>query len=202
MTKVMVARARRVLFMGVCVSALLVQVASGAPTLQQATGKFDHKASVTIAGSGFGTKSSAGPVVWDDASGSNINDKWSLTWPNSNTTYNIAYRNPQRGISLPHNNITRYIAGAHGDTGNAGNGANVAVWKSRTISSYPAYTYASWYQRTDDAWVFGGDDNYKCFDFTKGSGGYDLPNNWYLEYNPRPTSRSSGASWHLLDDAL
>jgi hypothetical protein len=173
-----------------------------APVVTGISGKLDHKASVTILGTGFGTKGQAAPVVWDDASGSDVLGKWDLAWPNSNPAYNLGYRAPQRGISLPHNHITKYLAGAHGDSGNAGNGAAVMVWKNRTISSYPAYTYASWYQRADDAWVFGGDDNYKVFDFSHATGGYDLPYNWYLEYNPRPTSRTSGASWHILDDAF
>lgn len=184
----------------ICFLVFLTGSAVAAPTLQSASGAFSHKSAVTITGSGFGTKDIAAPIVWDDASGNNINDKWDLTWPNTNAAYNMAYRLPQRGIGLPHNNITKYLAGAHGGTG-ANGGAAVMVWKDRVISSYPAYTYASWYQRSDDAWVFGGDNNYKCFDFTKGTGGYDLPNNWYLEYNARPTSPTSSAAWHLLDDA-
>jgi len=172
-----------------------------APVVSGTAGTFSHKASITITGSGFGTKSQAAPVVWDDASGASISSKWDLTWPNTNSSYNMAYRSPQRGIELPHGNITRYLAGAHGGSG-ANGGANVMVWKNRTISSYPAYTYASWYQRADDGWTFGGDDNYKCFDFSKGTGGYDLPENWYIEYNPRPTSTSSMAGWHILDDAF
>jgi len=172
-----------------------------APSVTSVSGKFDHKAVVTISGSGFGNKGTAAPVVWDDASGSDIKAKWDLTWPNANSAYNMAYRTPQRGISLPHSNISRYLAGAHAGSGGANGGWNVAVWKNRVISSYPAYTYASWYQRSDDNWVFGDDNNYKCFDFSRGNGGYDLPYNWYIEYNSRPTSRTSGASWHILDDA-
>jgi hypothetical protein len=171
------------------------------PTIAQLSGAPVHGASATIRGSGFGTKIPAAPAVWDDASGASISSKWDLTWPNSNPTYNMAYRAPQRGIGLPHSNITRYLAGGHGGSG-ANGGQNVMVWKNRTIASYPAYTYASWYQRSDDAWSFGDDDNYKCFDFSRGTGGYDLSYNWYLEYNPRPTSRTSGAGWHILDDAF
>jgi len=29
-----------------------------------------------------------------------------------------------------------------------------------------------------------------------------MPNNWYMEYNPRPTSRTSDATWHLNDDGF
>lgn len=175
--------------------------ASAAPSVSGVGGTLSHKGSITISGSGFGSKSKAGPVVWDDASGANIAEKWDLTWPNTTAQYNMAYRAPQRGITLPHNHITKYLAGAHAGAGGANGGANVAVWKNRTISSYPAYSYISWYQRSDDAWVFYDDNNYKVFDFSRGDGGYDLPYNWYVEYNDRPTSKTAVPRWHLLDDA-
>jgi hypothetical protein len=182
-----------------CLVALSAPAVS-APAVSGANGTFDHKGTVTITGSGFGTKATAAPVIWDDASGSNILDKWDLATPNTNSSYNLAYRAPMRGISLPHDHITKYIAGGHGGSGPQG-GAQVIMWKKRTMTSYPQYSYVSWYQRSDDAWVFGDDNNYKVFDFTRGFGGYDLPYNWYIEYNPRPTSRTSGASWHILDDS-
>lgn len=87
------------------------------------------------------------------------------------------------------------------ESGGADAGYNVMLYKNRNISSYPAHTYASWYQRVDDAWAFCGDNNFKVFDFSMGSSPYTMPENWYIEYNERPTSRTSGASWHLLDDA-
>jgi hypothetical protein len=183
-----------------CLVTALSATAGAAPAVSSADGTFDHKASVTITGSGFGTKANAAPVIWDDASGSDILAKWDLATPNTNASYNLNYRAPQRGISLPHNHVTKYIAGGHGGSGPQG-GAQVVMWKKRTMSSYPQYSYISWYQRSDDNWVFGDDDNYKVFDFTRGFGGYDLPYNWYIEYNQRPTSRTSGAAWHILDDS-
>jgi hypothetical protein len=176
--------------------------AFAAPSVSGASGTFSHKGAVTISGSGFGTKSTAAPVVWDDASGSSITAKWNMVWPNNNPTYNTNYRSPMRNIPLPHNNITRYIAGAHGEDKGANAGSFVALWKTRTISSFPAYTYASWYQRCDDAWTFYDDNNFKVFDYSTGTGGQEMPTNWYIEYNARPTSRTSSASWHILDDAL
>src|SRR5206468_6506821 len=113
---------------------------------------------------------------------------------------NIAYRGPIRGIAPPHQRVGRYLAGAHAESGGFDAGYNVMVWKNRTVS-FPSYTYASWYQRSDDAWTFGGDDNYKVYDWCLGGNPYDLPNNWYAEYNPRPTSRTSGCAWHINDDA-
>jgi hypothetical protein len=174
-------------------------VAEAQPTISATSGAWSHKATVTITGSSFGAKAVAAPTVWDDASGANILDKWSGAWPNSGA-YNLTYRAPQRGIGLPHGNITRYIAGGHGSGGGPQGGYNVILFKTRTIAN-PSYTYATWYQRVDDAWVFGGDDNFKTFAYSTGNSPYELPNNWYAEYNPRPTSRTSGAAYHLNDDA-
>src|SRR5262245_53134787 len=126
---------------------LLVGSATAAPTIAGLAGTLDHKGSVTINGSGFGTKATAAPVVWDDASGTDILSKWSGAWPNNNPTYNTGYRSPMRGIGLPHSHITKYIAGAHGEATGANSGYNVIMFKYRTVSSYPSYTYASWYQR-------------------------------------------------------
>lgn len=185
---------------------VLVNSAVSAPTIQQTTGTFNHKATVTITGAGFGTKPMATPIVWDDASGNNILSKWDGAWPNSNPAYNTTYRTPIRGIGLPHNHVTRYIAGAHGDSGGATSGYTVLFYKLRTISSYPAYTYASWYHRLDNAWVFGDPDgvsggaplvgnNIKNFVFSGGAEPYTGPY-WYLEYNDIPYSSTSIAKWH------
>lgn len=186
----------------VCFLMYLAGSAQGAPAIQSTSGSFSHKTTVTINGTGFGTKGTAAPVVWDDASGANILDKWNLAWPNNNPTYNTAYRSPMRGISLPHNNITRYIAGAHGDSTGANAGTILAICKFRTISSYPAYTYASWYERADDNWVFGQDNNYKTFAFSTGQGPYNEPAAWYLAFNPpTPGDRTASTVYVFGGDA-
>ncbi len=171
------------------------------PVITGADGEFTHNRQVTINGAGFGSKSQAAPVVWDDCSGTDIRAKWDGGWPSSssNSYYNIAYRTPMRGIDLPHGFATKYLAGAHGENSGPAAGYNVMVWKTRTIS-YPSYTYASWYQRSDDNWFFNDDNNYKVFDYSMGKTPYTMPENWYLEYNPRPTSRNSNAAWHINDD--
>lgn len=176
---------------------------AAAPVISQMSGTLNHKATVTITGSGFGTKGQADPVVWDDASGNNILNKWDGAWPSnsSNSDHNLKYRTPIRNIGLPHNNISRYIAGSHGDRSNALAGYNVIFFKNRTINSFPAYTYASWYQRSDDAWSFCDDNNYKAYAYSTGDGPYNMPNNWYIEYNVRPSSKTSSAAWHILDDS-
>ena len=41
-------------------------------------------------------------------------------------------------------------------------------FKNIQLQPFPFYIYASWYQRADDAWVFGGDNNYKTFEYSTG----------------------------------
>ena len=76
-------------------------------------------------------------------------------------------------------------------------------WKNRTIASYPAYTYASWYQRMDNSWTFHlgspDDGNLKVWDYSIGTEPYDA-NNWYLEFNPQPQSTSDTPGWNITDD--
>jgi hypothetical protein len=175
--------------------------ALSAPVIQQISGALNHKGTITISGSGFGTKTTGAPLVWDDASGSSIGAKWDGAWPDNDPAYNTAYRAPQRGIDLPHNHIMRYIAGAHAGRAGANGGYNVMVFKNFTLpSSFPQFLYASWYQRADDAWVFGGDNNFKVLDYSAGTGPYDH-SNWYCGFGPpNPSSRTSSAQWGPNDD--
>jgi hypothetical protein len=96
------------------------------------------------------------------------------------------------------------MAGAHGDNTDGTAGWNVLMWKNRTLGAFPNYTYACWYQRCDDNWVFGlneGDSNFKCYDYSVGTSPYDVAY-WYSEYNPRPTSTSATPGWKLLDHSM
>ncbi len=182
----------------------LAAAANAQPSISSTSGTWSHHSAITITGSGFGSKSTAAPAVWDDASASNVLTNWDGVLPScsGNNAYNLAYRTPAevgRGIPLPHNHITKYIAGAHNPGAGYNCGYNVMFFKTATITS-AGYIYLSWYQRVDDGWTFGDDDNFKTFAY---SGGADSPYepglNWYLEYNPRPTSRTSSATWHMID---
>lgn len=182
-----------------------VKSSEAAPEISNIDGTFSHGQNIIIIGTGFGEKTDPVPAVWDDCSGTSITDKWSGGWPSaSGEEHNLAYRTPlevNRNISLPHSHATKYMCGAHYPGNGSNDGYDVMVWKNRTITVYPAYTYVSWYQRSDDNWQFGignpADDNYKCFDYARGAAPYgqDI---WYLEYNGRPTSNTSGASWHYI----
>jgi hypothetical protein len=182
--------------------------AVGAPVVQQVGGALNHGGTITISGSGFGTKAVAAPLVWDNASGSDISDKWDGAWPSSIPPYNAEYHSPMRNIDLPHNHDTRYIAGDHyapavatAVPGGATGGGNVVVFKNIDLPR-PFSIYASWYQRLDDAWTFGAINNIKTFAYSVCCSPYQLPHDWYTAYGPpHPTSsRDPDSQWVLTDD--
>jgi|SRR5882762_614485 len=171
-----------------------------APAVQQISGTLDHKSTITISGSGFGYKAPAAPLVWDDATGSDITDKWDGAWPNRVPGYNTNYYRPMRDIKPPHSHDDRYIAGAHATTAGAYSGEMVIFFKNIQLRPFPFYVYASWYQRADDSWVFGGDNNYKTFDYSAGAEPMS-GKNWFTAYGPpHPASPTDGAQWLFTDN--
>ncbi len=177
-------------------AAAWVDTTMAVPAVQSVTGTLNHGASITISGSGFGTKPNAAPVLWDDATGTAITDKWSGAWPDKNPGYNTTYFAPMRGVPLPHSHVTRYIAGAHVGN-NADTGTAVILYKNIPLPPLPYYVYVSWYQRMDPAWHFGGDNNTKTFDYSNGTGPYNNPSSWYICYGPpHPNAvTDTGAQW-------
>jgi hypothetical protein len=167
------------------------------PLVQNVSGTLSHGGTVTITGAGFGSKSKAAPLVWDNASGNSINDKWTGGWPSQLPGYNLGYYAPMRGIGLPHSHVTRYIAGAHAAMTGANAGYDVMMFKSIALPALPYYIYASWYQRADDLWHFGGDNNFKTFDYSDGDEPYALNKSWYICYGPpHPDSNTdAGIQW-------
>lgn len=185
-----------------CVAATLATLLAAAPAFavplpQKVSGTLSHGGTVTITGSGFGTKATAAPLVWDDASGTSMTDKWSGAWPNALPGYNIGYYAPMRGIGLPHSHDTRYIAGAHAADTGANSGYDVMMYKAIKLPAFPYYIYVSWYQRADNQWTFGGDNNFKIFDYSEGTEPYAVANNWYICYGPpHPSSNTdNGLQW-------
>jgi hypothetical protein len=179
----------------------LAGVAMSAPVVQQVSGTLNHKATITISGTAFGSKAVAAPLVWDDASGSSMSDKWDGQWPYKGPAgYNTGYYSPMRGVSPPHSHDTRFIAGAHnGD--NWQTGADVVFFKNITLQTFPFYIYASWYQVADKNWVFGGDNNYKTFEYSVCCSPYENPNDWFTAYGPpHPGSTTDSPQWLYTDN--
>src|SRR4051812_26085481 len=87
----------------VCCAAVLDAIlffgvpASASPIISNASGTFSHQSTVTITGSGFGTKIAAPPVIWDDASTGTYptdNGKWDgyyPHYPDESTIYHLRY---------------------------------------------------------------------------------------------------------------
>ncbi len=174
------------------------------------SGTLSHNSSVTISGAGFGTKSTAAPKVYDDASGSNpLATGWSTAWPDGiNSTYNMAYRTlpvTNGSVStLPHSHVSKAICGCHNGSG-ANAGQSVALHYDRAnfdAGGYPQYTFCSYWERTDNNFPFGDQDNYKVYDWSEGTGGgYNLPYNWYIEYyNLTGNTQPEAGIWNLNDD--
>ena len=175
--------------------------ALSAPVIQQISGALNHKGAITISGTSFGSKATAAPLVWDDATGGDISDKWDGAWPKLVPGYNTNYYRPMRGINPPHSHDTRYIAGAHATTAGAYSGEIVTFFKNIPLQPFPFYIYASWYQRVDNRWTFGGDQNLKTFAYSKCCSPYEAPNNWYTAYGPpHPASTTDEAQWLINDD--
>src|SRR5215475_13900503 len=70
--------------------------ALGAPTVSKVSGVLDHNGSITISGSGFGSKATAAPWVWDNATASKLTDVWGGAWPDKLPGYNTGYYPPMR----------------------------------------------------------------------------------------------------------
>jgi hypothetical protein len=194
---------------------LIPSIALSTPAITSVNGTVSHGQSITIAGSGFGTKSTAAPAIWDDCSGTTITTLWAGGWPETGTAaYRMQYQTPVRDVALPHSHITKYMTGAHGDyEGGYNGGYNVMVWTILTGVTYPTKLYASYYTQVDPFWptaTNGTDNNYKVFDFSNGDSPYTMnsstDNNWYIDFQQSGTypntyiNWSGPPSWEANDD--
>ena len=196
------------------IGAVEVQSQSANPTVTTTTGNWADGQTVTIIGTNFGTKTVPAPLVWDDATGSNILTNWRQVLPNAiseapseNTNYRTA---PFNGISGPHARAPKFIGGLHKRTGFY-TGDNVVLEKQFTPGSGWLYVYF-WTMR-DPTFKFCGspgvsgcsvipDDNWK-------DGWYDQTaetytgSGWHIEADPKATSCSSTGNWqwHIYDNA-
>ncbi len=109
-----------------------------APAISLVTGTVTHNGEVTIAGSGFGVKTPAAPLLWDDGEGQTVdhdaavksgtqvrgNNPYYDVWPREDLGHwNMRYRGfpftptPSVGaIRAPHPRSATCLAGGHYDT--------------------------------------------------------------------------------------
>jgi hypothetical protein len=157
---------------------------------------------VRITGSGFGTKSTAAPAVWDDGAGTSISAKWSLGVPNAatNSEYNIRYRNVgYRGVAGPHANSSAYIVGGHTNTWSPSSGGNVMITKTRSAHAEGDIVYARAYIRLDPSWQFGAtldDNNHKWWVTNFGGAGPYETDYFYIDLDQGKFNNSSTAVQH------
>lgn len=186
--------------------------AFAAPTVTSVGGSFTHDSTQTITGSGFGSKSTPAPVMWDNAESGTLNSQaalitkgWTEVLPSALSGacagYNTMYRqagvtisNPTHTmVAVPHANSTRFIAGGHapniecnGCVSPYDDGANVGV--SVPLNGEGS-VYARWYERVDDNWPdndASSGDNYKWFQIGQPAGSMNDPH-FYLNNNNSTT---------------
>lgn len=172
---------------------LIPSIAFGAPDPDGYSGSFVHGETVTITDSnnGFGSKTSAAPLWWDDGEGATLNTPSIMetgelthvvsTLTGSNKHYNdtdpftlaeddaeIQYRATTfRSFGAPHSKSSTIIAGFHDDTdtcpaSGSEPGSNVAI--NISDGSRHASWYLSYYYKLAEDWPSNNaSNNYKFF---------------------------------------
>jgi hypothetical protein len=181
-----------------------VSIIRSGPSL---AGTWSNGQTVTFTGSGFGTKSPAGPVLFDNGQYSTITTVWDGAWPSIiGGGFDTAYSAGQRGVAMPTPFTAKYITGCSANYLGADNGYNIMVWKSRTIGALPQYTYASWYSAADPAWQFSlpptpHDGNFKEYDWSIGGNPYGSAN-LYTSLQFTTASGTIIRQWNDDDSAM
>ena len=131
------------------------------PEVSVVTGTINHKSTIVINGDGFGTKSPAPPLIWDDCEDKTLNDHikvfseggWDEAWPyhdNCHEDWEIQYRAIlYRNVGGPHQRSQVYLAGGHYQEPT--NMAR-AVMVTKDSGQYSNVWYAIWYVRLDPNW--------------------------------------------------
>jgi hypothetical protein len=157
-----------------------------AVAITSATGFLTHGSTLTIAGTGFGTKTTAAPYVWDDCSGTDPTVKWDFVYPHENdAAFRLTYRTPAQvtragdvagGVALPHSHVTKYLAGAHyNSAATPEEHSGTCVCAGKNSQEGFAYSYISFYMRIDPNWTIwvppaNTDHNFKEYAWTSGTG--------------------------------
>lgn len=141
----------------ICLFVLLMPLfCFAAPSVTGVSGTLTHGEAVTISGSGFGTKSPAAPLMWDDAEGRTRDSHAALTshgWDYVNQTiydYDPEYKlDGFRNIDAVHANSLQHIAFGHDDyVSNPANTMDVGM----DAGSTQAQWFAIFYYRLDPLW--------------------------------------------------
>lgn len=147
-----------------------------------------HNITMTITGTGFGIKSPAAPVMWDNCENRTINivNEWQNAgwteahpYPSIPDTWEIQYRDSAyRNAGAPHLHSTKIMGGGHyeGDLGCTTKDAR-DVLVTKYWGGDSRVCFAMWYKRLDPLWQdrqVGWDYNYKDWVIQRG------PTAWWL----------------------
>lgn len=174
--------------------------AAADPAISGHSGSAAHGGALTLSGSGFGTKSTVAPVIWDNCDHPTGDPAeialagWSGAWPSAGTTANqMQYiTSGTRSFNAPHSRTNKYMRGSHAESVGASQGYNVMVYKNFT-PTFPQKFYFSWRHAFDPSFnPAGADENHKLFDLSQGTSPYTDPNYWYVGYNPGLSSSTTG----------
>ncbi len=149
----------KILFFILLIFVLTKEYSFAQPSISHVTGDFYNGNSVIIAGSNFGTKSPAAPVLWDDCTDSTkLAIYYSETLPsaaNQGSQYNMKYRTSSflssRSISMPNDYTTFVLSGAHATSIHGyttGNNVSLLIDTWDSPRAEPKY-YVSYYYRVD-----------------------------------------------------
>jgi hypothetical protein len=142
---------------------------------------------VTIEGSGFGTKETVAPTIFDNCESGVITDKWTEIYPYlAGASYNMQYRTgTYRNVTQPHSNSTKFAVGGHDPDGYAlsnwdnRKGPNVILGK---FTGYSDKIFASYYMHIDPLWSATQNDNFKLWRFVKDSFIESVAGGFYTQY--------------------
>ena len=147
-----------------------VNVLHAAPSINSVSGPLNHKGSITLSGSDFGSKSPAAPLIWDDCEGRAVNSDSAVAsvWDEVSPIISLAsvqshrtrYRRvPFEGVAPPHNRSTSYLAGGHYQYPNNNPsyiGSNSEHYRDVLVTvdagSVKTDWFATWYYRVHPDW--------------------------------------------------
>jgi len=140
--------------------------------IASAVGTFSHGDNVVIGGSGFGSKSPAAPLIWDDCEGRTVDNDGAVAavWDQVNPmismadvpAYRTRYRTvPHSSVAAPHGNSSQYLSGGHYQHPNNSPpyiGTDSTQFKNVlvTVDSGSAHSdwFATWYYRVHPQWRY------------------------------------------------
>lgn len=183
------------------------------PVVSGVAGTLSHGGSASVSGSGFGTKPTAAPYVWDNASGSDISQKWDFHYPFTNdAAFRLNYRAPSEisrangakgGVALPHTHVSKYIAGAHFNSAPVDTHSGYVVCAGKNGQEGQVYSYISYYRTIDPNWtyiyndpdIWNNDHNFKEYNYAAGAGYMGDGPNIYFGGDPTGTNSTWTANY-------